>query len=419
MENRRLLILGSLEDLEKLTKLAVSRGIYTVVADENDGIAKQYASKSYTFDLHDTETLDRIIREEKVDHVLTSFSDILFEMMVLASERNGLPCFCPADKMRFLRDKSLMKEMFRELGIPSAPGQKIRADQMREEDIRIPFPCVVKPSDGWGSKGLAIVHNYEELKNHIEASMRLSTSGCEAMLESINMGYELNVMSWVRNGEIFLVEFGDRETSDMSRDALPHQSREIFPSVFYKELEPTVKDYLLRVANFCGIKEGPLCIQFFYENGEISVGEVCGRFFGYGQGIVPVISGLDPNELLLNMIYSPELNEEVLKKTELAFDHCSVALYLLPKPGIIRDMGNVMSFKNEHTVFFRTYVKPGLSTEYVPWIVWIYARFDTREEADIYTRDIYENLFVPDLDGNNLVRTNSLVSYDGKKWKNL
>ena len=419
MNEKRLLILGSLEDLLILTKLAVSRGIYTVVADGNDGIAKKHASKAYTFDLHDTDMLDRIIKEERIDHVLTSFSDILFEMMVKTCERNQLPCYCPADKMRYLRDKNMMKEMFKKLGIPSANAQRLVSDCISEDDITIPFPCVVKPADGWGSKGLKIVHSYQELKDHVEDSMNLSTSGCEAMLETINMGYELNVMSWIKDGKVYLVEFGDRETSEMTEDSLPHQSREIFPSVFYRELEDIVKNTLLKVANYCGIKEGPLSMQFFYENGEISVGEVCGRFFGYGQGIVPVISGLDPNELLLNMVYSPEANNEVLRKTELAFDHCSVALYILPKPGMIRDIGNVMDFKNEHTDFFRSYVKPGVSTQYIPWIVWIYAHFDTREEADIYTRDLYENLFVPDLDGNNLVSSNSLVSYDGKKWKSM
>lgn len=415
----RLLVLGSLDDLVKLTKLSVSRGIYTVVVDGNDGEAKKYASKSYKVDLNDTRLLDQIIREEKIDHVLTSFSDILFELMVKTSERNMLPCFCPPEKMRFLRDKMMMKRMFQELDIPSAPAQKVTSENLKQ-DICIPYPCALKPLDGWGSRGLSIVHNDDELRLRLKDSTGFSTSGYEAILESINMGYELNVMSWIKDGNVFLIEFGDRETSGMSADTLPHQSREIFPSIFYKELELMVKEYLIRVADYCGIKEGPLSMQFFYENGQTTVGEVCGRFFGYGQGIVPIINDIDPNELLLNMIYSPEDNNRILEKTERAFDHCSVALYLLPKPGgIVRDLGNVMSFRNEHTDFFKVFAEPGVSTSFIPWIAWIYAHFGTREEADAYTKNIYENLYVPDLYGNNLVMTNSLVSYDGKKWENI
>lgn len=420
MEDKRLLILGSVEDFTRLTQYAVERGIYTVVADAHPGEAKEYASKAYTVDLRDIELIDQIIKTERIDHVLSSFSDNLFEMMVNASARNNLPSFCPITKVRYLRDKVLMKQMFDELGIKTAKGQTIDSTDFSEENVQIAYPCVVKPLDGWGSKGMKVVHNFQELKDHLARSMSFSTSGSQAMLEEINMGYEVNVMSWVKDGEIYLMEFGDRETTGMTPDKLPHQSREIFPSMFYDELEEQVKDHLKKVAQYCDINEGPLSMQFFYENGEISVGEVAGRFFGLGQGIVPIINGIDLNELLVNMIYFPDENYEILKKESLAHDHCSFALYLLPEKGIVRDLGNVMDFKDdEHCDEYKVYVKPGVSTTMEPWVVRVYAHFDTREEADAYTENIYNNLFVPGLDGKNLVMSNKLVVYDGKKWKNM
>ena len=417
MSEKRLLILGSVEDFSRLTQYAVERGIYTIVADAFPGEAKKYASKSYTIDLQDTELIDQIIREEHVDHVLSSFSDNMFEMMVYASERNNLECFCPAKTVRYLRDKILMKEMLDKLNINSAKGQMIDSVFIKEEDVKVPYPCVVKPLDGWGSKGMKIVHSFQELSNHLAKSMSFSTTGAHAMLEEINIGYELNVMSWVKDGEVYLLEFGDRETTGMTNDHLPHQSREIFPSFFYKELEGTVKSYLKKVADFCEIREGPLSMQFFYENGQITVGEVAGRFFGLGQGIVPVINGIDLNKLLVNMIYYPEENYEILENENKALDHCSFALYLLPERGIVKDLGNVMEFKNEHCDEFRVYVKPGNSATMEPWILRVYAHFNSREEADAYTENIYNNLFIPGLDGKNLVMSNKLVSYDGQKWK--
>lgn len=419
MNEKRLLILGSVEDFTRLTQYAVERGIYTVVADAHPGEAKKYASKEYTVDLRDSRLIDQIIKHEKIDHVLSSFSDNMFEMMVNASDRNNLPCFCPINKVRYLRDKVLMKQMFNDLGIKSAKGQTINNIDFSEEDLEVPFPCVVKPLDGWGSKGMKVVHNFKELRNHFLNSMSFSTSGSQAMLEEINMGYEINVMSWVKDGKVYLMEFGDRETTGMTKDKLPHQSREIFPSMYYKELELTVKDYIKKIAEYCDIKEGPISMQFFYENGEISVGEVAGRFFGLGQGIVPIINGIDLNELLVNMIYYPDENNIILENEKRAFDHCSFALYLLPEKGIVRDFGNIMDFKNEHCDEYRVYVKPGVSTTMEPWILRVYAHFDTREEADAYTENIYNNLYVPGLDGENLVMSNRLVVYDGKKWKNI
>lgn len=406
----RLLILGSVEDFTLLTKYAVEKGIYTVVADAFDGEAKQYASKSYTVNITDYDLMDQIIKYERIDHIITSFSDNLFEIMVELSERNNLPCFCPSTKVRYLRDKVLMKEMLKELDIPFADGQIINGS-IDEADIKVDYPCVLKPLDGWGSKGMSIVNNYEEVLTRLDDSFKYSKNGNQAMLESINNGHELNVMSWIKDGNVSLIEFGDRETTRENECALPHQTREIFPSVFYDELEDKVKEYLLKVADYCDIKEGPLSMQFFYDNGSISVGEVAGRFFGLGQGIVPIINTIDVNQLLINMLYFPGENNSILKNENKYSDHCSVAFYILPKKGIVKNIGNVMDFKTSNCDEFRVYVKPGFSTTMEPWIVRIYAHFNTREDADRYSKNLYEKLYVPDLNNNNLVSTNSLAVY--------
>ena len=65
-----------------------------------------------------------------------------------------------------------------------------------------------------------------------------------------------------------------------------------YQSVFFGYSDNFVERYNFAFSSF----------QFFYENGEISVGEVAGRFFGLGQGIVPVINGINLNELLINML---------------------------------------------------------------------------------------------------------------------
>lgn len=419
MEEKRLLIFGSVKEFNRLTQYSVERGIHTVVVDAYQGEAKKFATKSYDVDLRDNDLVDQIIKEERIDHIISSYSDNMFEMMVNASNRNNLPTFCPISKVRYLRDKGLMKNMFEELGIRTANAQMIDIENFSGNNIKTPFPCVVKPLDGWGSKGVKLVHDFQELTNYLSKTISFSTSGRYALLEEINMGYEINVMSWIKDGKAYIIELGDRETTGMTKDKLPHQSREVFPSIYYKEVESRVREMLEKISRYCEIQEGPLSIQLFYESGDISVGEVAGRFFGDAQGLVPVINRIDLNELLINMLYFPNENYELLKNEKRAFDHCSIALYLLPERGIVRDLGNIMEFKNEHCDEYKVYVKPGMSTTMAPWIVSVFAHFNTRKEADEYTRNIYNNLYVPGLDGKNLVMTNKLVVYDGKKWKNV
>jgi len=412
MTEKRLLILGSSEDFVGLTKNAVKKGIYTVVVDGQPGPAKLFASKAYTVDLNDGDAIDQICRVEKIDHVLSSFSDNLFEIMVKVSARNNLPCFCPIDKVRYLRNKVLMKDMLMSLGIKTAKGQVLATTDLKEEQIEVAYPCVVKPLDGWGSKGMKIVHSFKELCEHLSRSMSFSTSRNHAMLEEINMGYEINVMSWIKDGKAYFMEFGDRETSGATARTLPYLTREIFPSYYYHELKDTVVQYLEKIAAYIGIQEGPLSMQFFYNNHEITIGEVAGRFFGLGQGIVPVINGIDLNDLLINMIYFPEDNVEILKNVNKDLDHCSVALYLKATQGIVRDIGNAESFVNEHVDEFKLYATPGQSTTYIPWLLRIYAHFKTRTEADAYCDLLYKTLYIPGIDGENLAAKNELVIYE-------
>lgn len=411
MRERRLMILGSKEDFSNLTQVAVSKGIYTVVVDGNNGEAKKYASKSYTVDVNDDELIDLICKEERIDHVLSSFSDYLFEQMVYISNRNNLPCFCSKEKIKYLRDKMYMKEMFRLLDIPTNQAQVIDYNKVSLDYIMIPFPFIVKPSNGWGSKGVWIANNFNELKNILSNDMK-SASSDSFMIESLNKGYEINIMSWIRDNEVFILEFGDRETSGANKHTIPYLSREIFPSFFYDELKNTIVEYLKKIAKFIGIKEGPLSMQLFYDENEIKVGEVAGRFFGLGQGIVPVINGIDLNELLINMIYFPENNTEILKNVRNNFNHYSVALYLKAKKGIVRDLGNVSKFnKGSHINEFKVFAEIGKSTSTIPWIARIYAHFNSKVEADMFTQKIYDELYIPNLDGENLVATNEIVEY--------
>ena len=66
---------------------------------------------------------------------------------------------------------------------------------------------------------------------------------------------------------------------------------------------------------------------------------------------------------------------------------------------------------NDNVDEFRLFATPGQSTTFIPWVLRVYAHFNTREEANAYTRNLYDNLFVPGIDGENLVAPNALVKY--------
>ena len=64
----RLMILGSMDEFVELTKLAESRGIYTIVCDGYaNGPAKAVADEAVNIDVRDTRAIATYCQEQGVD----------------------------------------------------------------------------------------------------------------------------------------------------------------------------------------------------------------------------------------------------------------------------------------------------------------------------------------------------------------
>lgn len=411
----RLLIFGSSEDFTELTKMADERGIYTVVVDGNhDGEAKKYAAKTYDVDISNVDGVNQIIQYEKIDRILTSFSDNLFEYMVRYSAENGLPCNCPVEKVEYLRDKFMMKKMLDELGIPNKKGQVIKPGHFRESDIILEYPFIAKPVDGWGSRGVHIVNNYRQLQEVAAECASFAKKDDSILLEELNIGHEMNIMSWVKDGTVTFLQFADREVYGGNEREIPHYNRIIHPSFYREKIIDRVREYLKKIADYIDLQEGPLSTQLFYnpETDEISIGEIVGRFFGFEKGFTDVINGVSINTLLLNMAFDSKANAVEIKNYECPTNHYSMVVYVKARKGIVRDLGNAKLFTSSENIHHASiYAYPGVDTAKIPALAAIYARFSSREEADTFTRNLYEDFYIPDLNGENLAVVNKLPVY--------
>ena len=107
----KVLILGTLGEFTELVKKAKEKGYETVVCDGYaDGIARTYADKAYTIPVTDVDAIALMCREEGVDGIITSFSDLLLECMVKIADKAGLPCYLKPEQLSWYRDKSACRE---------------------------------------------------------------------------------------------------------------------------------------------------------------------------------------------------------------------------------------------------------------------------------------------------------------------
>ena len=274
MMKQRLLILGSLREFVQLIQLAKSRRIYTIVCDGYpDSIGKQYADKAYDIDVGDTDRIVSICQLERVDGIITSFSDYLFECMVKIANKAGLKCYFSPEKLDFYRNKDVMKQMFYELSIPTAKYVRLPHDFTDNELFDLEFPVVVKPIDKYGSRGILVLYSIEEIRKYF--SFICATSEIkEILVEEYNEGYEFNMMSWILDGKVHVISIADREKTPVCTNEIPISSRNVYPSRLINHVYDEAKGILQKIVNYTGQTSGVLSMQFFWSPGEtISVCE--------------------------------------------------------------------------------------------------------------------------------------------------
>lgn len=411
------MVLGSMGEFVELVKKAKDRGYYTVVCDGYaDGPAKRYADKALNVDVRNVEEITRLCKECRVDGIVTSFSDLLAECLVNIADMAGLPCYAQPDKFRYLREKPLMKEMLYSLGV-NAPNSVCVHRESLESDIgKIGFPCVTKPVNGYGSRGIYVLDSASQVEAHFDEIVSYSSFDY-ILAEEYNQGHEFNMMNWIVNGEVVTLGLADREKSKEIAFAIPHVSRCAYPSrmidLVYEEARGIVK----KVADYVGIKNGPLSMQFFYSADEgIQVCEVAGRLFGYEHELVTLSSGLSIEDLLLDYAYDQDALRHRLDGHSPFSGKYSAGLYFHGFEGRVSSISSVEKLRNLDGVSsVLPYYREGEMIEHgvgaKPYVVRCYLTASSRDSLDILTERIYDEISVLDENGNNLLFSNQMTPY--------
>ena len=413
----RLMILGSMDEFVELVKMAKSRGYFVISCDGySDGRAKAIADKGYTIDVRDTDAIARVCLEEHVDGIITSFSDLMAECMVSIAEKAGLECYARSDRFNYLREKPLMKQMFDDLGIPTAKTVKVRKDSIGVDIAPIGFPCVVKPVNGYGSRGVYVLDNEAQIAERFDEIVSYSAFDY-ILAESYMGGYEFNMMNWLVDGKAYVIGLADREKSNEIAHAIPHVSRNAYPSRFIDEVCEPARLIAERIAAYVGIETGPVSLQFFWspEQG-IRVCEAAGRLLGYEHELVTIASGFSIEGLPLDYVYDREAMKESLESHDPHFQTCSAVLYFHGHERRIADLRPAeLAVSRPGVVDTTVYYNVGETVRHgvgaMPYVLRSYLEAATRDDLDDLTRELFDSVKVLDDDGDNLLYANAMLDY--------
>lgn len=239
-------------------KRARERGLRVVVVDRNpqaSGFA--WAHVAAPIDTADVGAVVELARAEGVDGVLTVGSDAALSAVSAVARELGL-VGPSAEVVELARDKAAQWRLFRKLGGARRGlvfGAEVGEVVAAASGLR--FPLVVKPVDGAGGRGAALVRTAGELRAAVERALRYSSGG-RALAEEFVQGSDHTAEAFLMDGRRAFGIITDKEPGP--RGLVPREH--VVPTGLSPEEQEAVWGVVEALCREVGLTRGPLDVDF-------------------------------------------------------------------------------------------------------------------------------------------------------------
>lgn len=275
---KKILILGTGSAQKDIIEYCKENGFFVYAISNVSGYsAEKLADEFQQIDIVDAEKITGFVKEKQIDFVYSIGSDVAMPSVAKVSEALDLPCFVESGTALICNHKQLLRQTLGESIKGNIPYQII---ENPEEEIRILFPAMMKPSDSQGQRGVRKVENVEEVKQYFESSISFSREK-KVILESYIDGDEISVNVFLEDGVIKFYLISDRKVWEEYPGGIIKEH--IIPSKYEKNVEVSnkIKDLVVNTLDAIGLKNGPAYFQIKISNlGEPYLIEVTPRLDG-------------------------------------------------------------------------------------------------------------------------------------------
>jgi biotin carboxylase len=249
----------------------------------------EYADRRAIVSAEDEPAIGKLAQAEGVEGVIAPGIDWPVAIAARVAARFALPHPLSPETASLAVSKLRQRERLKEAGVPQ-PNWEI----VTEAD-GLTVPCVVKPPDRQGQKGLTLVRDHSDLEAAVELAVAESRAGC-ALIEELVEGPEVTVNGFSAEGVFHPLTVTDRLTAEPPAFgvALAHA----WPSEH--DVSEAV-EAARTAAEAIGIENGPTYTQVRLSDEGARVMELAARLGGgHDAEVCREALGIDPNQLALD-----------------------------------------------------------------------------------------------------------------------
>lgn len=384
----RVLVVGCGFPQLSLVRAAKRLGLFVVGADANPrAVGVSHCDEFAEISTSDVEGLGALVRRAGCDALTTTGSEVSLKATATVAARLGLPFYADPETVRRCQDKDAMRAGYRAAGL-AVPGFA-RCDRV-EEALAFArsrgFPLVVKPSRGWGQRGVARVEDEAELARAFEEARDHSAAAGlpSALVEEWLEGREYSVNGWIEDGELASYCVTERLTVP-GRRPLGVMVAEVYPSGLSPEDEALVVREARRGAASLGHTRGPCYSQVGVGARGSFLFETAARLGGgFDADVTRLASGVDLYDRLLGVaLGDPDLERQGVVGPTYGG---AIAKFLVARPGAVRaihglDEARAVEGVTDAEVFVTVGGRVHPLTDSAKRAAYALAWGDTREEA--------------------------------------
>ena len=289
---KRLLIIGaSIFQLPAILK-AKEMGLYVAVADFNpNAIAIPYADEYYNVSTIDEQGVCAAAKAFRADGIMTLATDMPMRSVAYSCKELGLTGISYETAVK-ATDKGAMIKAFEAAGVAHPwyyiVGKDTGMDVLPDA---ITYPCITKPTDNAGSRGVMLVNGPEELEAALAYSAENGRSGA-VIVEEYMVGPEVSVEVIVWKGVPHVLQVTDKLTTGAPHFVEMGHSQ---PSRLGAENVAKIEDLACRAVKAVGINDGPAHVEIMLTKDGPKMVELGARMGGdcITSHLVPLSTGID------------------------------------------------------------------------------------------------------------------------------
>ena len=336
------IVLGGITNHIHLIDRLHKRGYYVILVDYlDDPPAKAVADEHAQISTFDEEAIEKLAKEHSVSLIINANLEHINAIAIRVSERLGLPVPYSAETALNVSQKSRMKRIMLESGIPTT--KYVCTSTLDTCDLgELNFPLFVKPQDGSGSAGVTRVENYKSLIKAFEMAKQYSKNG-EVIIEEEALGRECNVYTYINNGKAYVLNVAERYFGTGDGTLLTQCYGTFAPAQINKTAYSTIQTIADAIANAFQLKSCPMFMQVKVNGEQVNVIEFACRMAG---GI--------SNQVILNRTgfdwFDATIDAFLGNKIDVKFDDNGmfyIVSSLLSKPGIYGELKGYEELQTE------------------------------------------------------------------------